>query len=449
MIRRSALLLAVLLLPACDEHGDTPKRDQPASAPIGTSASPLATTVVRVTWIDTSSWEAGFEVQFRPVGGGAFTAGPSVGADVVSADVGGLAANTAYEFQVVAFNSLGPSAPSNTAMATTRTALWVRLVDAPVATQAAQSVHDTLRNRMVVFGGQDDGGLPSDDLWALNLSPAPPTFSPISVPGLRPGPRIKPSLIYDSGRDKLVLFGGLSINDGQPVNDLWEFDLVSLMWTPLSTPANPPAPLARLGHSAIYDPVNARMIVFGGFDGVLPLNDVARLNLSAGGSVAWEALTVLGTPPAERDTHTAVYDTWDQRMIVFAGNDNGAQGGAFANDLWALSLSSGSVLSWTPLSPAGTLPPPREGQAAVYDSINRQMVVFGGKEEATNLPEDRVWTLSLGGALLWTEISPLSPSPNPRAYVTAIYDPGIPRMIICGGERPSFPTDIELWALGL
>ena len=78
---------------------------------------------------------------------------------------------------------------------------------------------------------------------------------------------------------------------------------------------NPP-PSGRSEHTAIYDPVRDRMVVFGGYDGTLR-NDVWALSLS--GSPAWSALAPAGSPPSARYGHTAIYDPVRDRMVVFGG----------------------------------------------------------------------------------------------------------------------------------
>ena len=91
-----------------------------------------------------------------------------------------------------------------------------------------------------------------------------------------------------------------------------------------------PPPSARYFHTAIYDPVRDRMVVFGGYDGALR-NDVWALSLS--GSPAWSALAPAGILPSARYLHTAFYDPVRDRMVVFGGRD----GTSRKNDVWALS----------------------------------------------------------------------------------------------------------------
>jgi hypothetical protein len=76
------------------------------------------------------------------------------------------------------------------------------------------------------------------------------------------------------------------------------------------------------------------MVVFGGFD--VPNspnqdNDVWALTLS--GSPVWSQLLPGGTPPGAHENHTAIYDPMRDRMVVFAGVNHS---GNDINDLWAL-----------------------------------------------------------------------------------------------------------------
>src|SRR5437899_13018176 len=83
------------------------------------------------------------------------------------------------------------------------------------------------------------------------------------------------------------------------------------MWSQIDIPEyDPPGttfPEGRHGHSAIYDPVRDRMIVFGGeiSDGTV-LNDVwAR---SFAGVPVWSRINGVGVQPSRRLTSRAVYD---------------------------------------------------------------------------------------------------------------------------------------------
>jgi hypothetical protein len=159
-------------------------------------------------------------------------------------------------------------------------------------------------------------------VWALSLAGSP-AWSQLAPAGSSPSARYAHTAIYDPVRDRMVVFGGY---DGDRRNDVWALSLAgSPAWSEL-TPAESPL-AARYWHTAIYDPVRDRMVMFAGYDGT-QRNDVWALSLA--GSPAWSDLTPAAASSA-RFYHTAIYDPVGDRMVVFAGYD-----GSFRNDAWAL-----------------------------------------------------------------------------------------------------------------
>src|SRR6185295_13348806 len=130
-----------------------------------------------------------------------------------------------------------------------------------------------------------------------------------------PGIRGDHSAIYDSLGKRMILFGGQD-DFNTYYDEVWSLDLTPTTTAMTTPPVNfwtqlfpsgvfPNAPTARIGHSAIYDTQNNRMIVFGGQDGTGYQNDVYILTLGA--SPAWSAPATTGTAPSGRLGHTAVY----------------------------------------------------------------------------------------------------------------------------------------------
>jgi hypothetical protein len=111
------------------------------------------------------------------------------------------------------------------------------------------------------------------------------------------------------------------------------------------------------------------MIVFGGYDGSWPYrNDLWQLSLS-GPDPIWSQLSPNGPVPAGRVDHTAVYDSLDKRMVTFGGWD-------IYDDSWELSLSGSPT--WRQLETWG--PMGRASHTAIYDSSRNRMIVFAGNE---------------------------------------------------------------------
>lgn len=297
------------------------------------------------------------------------------------------------------------------------------------------AVYDPIGDRMVVFGGSATASPRLNDTWVLSLGHDAPEWTQLFTPPILPRGRAGHSIVFDPVKARLLLFAGAVFNgeDFVSTNDLWELPLAdSAVWRQLSPHGSPPA--ARAGHTAIYDRRRDRMVVFGGSG----LNDAWALSLD--GHTSWTPLAPSGTPPAVREYHSAIYDPIADRMIVFGG----LSGAASMQDLWALSM--GDPPRWEQLNAGGDWPSARFGHSAVYDDKGDRMLVFGGSDGSAS--RDDVWALSLDGTLAWSELRPADPRPSRRAAHGAIYDPPRNRMVVFGGASASAYLN-DTWALSL
>ena len=260
---------------------------------------------------------------------------------------------------------------------------WTAAAIRPSARFYHSAIYDPVRDRMVLFGGYT-GADSLDDVWVLSLA-GTPAWTQLTPTGTPPSGRYRHSAIYDPVRDRMVVFGGCT--DSRVFNDVWALSLAGTpAWTQLTPTGTPP--IARFSHSAIYDPVRDRMVVFGGYKNYSYLNEVWALSLA--GTPAWTQLTPTGTPPIERWGHSAIYDPVRDRMVVFGGYCTGQQ---VRNDVWALSLAG--TPAWTQLTPTGAPPGARCDHSAIYDPVRDRMVVFGGDDD---LPQRRLGAVAGGHA---------------------------------------------------
>jgi hypothetical protein len=216
------------------------------------------------------------------------------------------------------------------------TPAWTELTPSgtPPHTRYRQSaIYDPVRDRMVVFAGWWSG-TNFNDVWELSLA-GTPAWTELAPSGTPPSARYSHSAIYDPVRDRMVVFGG--VEEGF-LKDVWALSFAdSLAWAEL-TPSGP-LPHTRYVHSAVYDSVRDRMVVFGGYDGETYRADAWALSLAE--APAWTELTPGGTAPGGRYGHSAIYDPVRDRMVVFGGfSDSG-----FFGDAWELTLAG--TTAWT------------------------------------------------------------------------------------------------------
>ncbi len=311
---------------------------------------------------------------------------------------------------------------------------WTQLTPmgiVPSVRYGHSGVHDPLRDRMVIFGGNGGGGALRNDVRALDL--ANPAWSFVTLGGTPPTPRYQHAAIYDPARDRMVIFGGQDATG--PLNEVWVADFAASTWTLLATTGTPPTP--RFGATAIYDPAGDRMVFFGGQAASGPSSEAWSLSMS---DASW---TLLATPnpPAPRHLHGAAYDSRRERMLVFGGYTD-------YDDVWALSLTG--VPAWTQLH-AGIEPAGRYFHTAIHLPASDQMLVFGG---ITNFVDgNNSWMLDLG-PLRWSPFAeprePGDPMPAARHGHSAIYDPSRDEMIVFGGQEGLGGALLgDLWRLTL
>jgi hypothetical protein len=287
-----------------------------------------------------------------------------------------------------------------------------------------------VRDRMVIFGG-DSGFYNVNDVWALSLA-GMPAWTQLTPSGTPPDGRSFHSAIYDPVRDRMIVFGGRNGND---LRDLWALSFSGAPeWTRLLPTGALPAP--RWGQSAIYDPLRDRMVIFAGAGYVGALNDVWALSLS--GMPAWTALMPTGVPPGVRYGISAIYDPVRDQMVTFGGYTYTGTG----NDTWTLSLSG--TPAWTMLIPAGPTPAVRYGYDEIYDPYRDRIVIFGGSGA---LLYDDVWELPLSDPHAWLPLAPSGPPPGARYGPSAIYDPIRGHMVIFGGGGGPYSRFNDAWVL--
>ncbi len=236
--------------------------------------------------------------------------------------------------------------------------------------------------------------------------------------GTAPLPRRSSSAIYDPVDHRMVIFGGRA----QPfdANDIWAFDLASNSWEDL-TPVSGPAPGGRFEADVIYDPVGHKVIVYNGQGIFTFYNDVWSFDLT---SNTWTELTPTAPLPNFRYGSGVVFDPVARDLVSFAGFTSQ---GRF-NDTWRFNVDS---IQWTDVSPT-TDPGRRCLHAAAYDSHEQKMLIYGGQRTG---PLDDLWELDFD-TNQWTELTPTA-HPDGRIYPAMVYDPIARRALIFGGQTDS------------
>jgi hypothetical protein len=246
--------------------------------------------------------------------------------------------------------------------------------DAPLTVRNAHSLaYDSDRGRVILFGGADEKSVRGDlwewdgDRWRL-------------IPSVGPPPRTFASLSYDPARKRLLLFGGNRVLFGTGaegdtfLDDMWEWHNGTWSRLKVATPAS------RAEACVAYDSGRQRLVLFGGYrgsgDGRVRLGDTWEWDGDRWeqknpprewDGTAWVQLAA--PPPPARFNSVMAYSAELKGILRFGGWNSEAREG----DTWRF-----DGRAWERLEASG--PEPRNHAAMAYDEQRRVVVLFGGHD---------------------------------------------------------------------
>jgi hypothetical protein len=270
-------------------------------------------------------------------------------------------------------------------------------------------------------------------VWTFDV--ATESCQSLPVEGAGPTARFSHNAVHDAHGGQLLIWSGrmLDASGSTLLNDVWAFDLVAHSWTNLV--AASPAPVARYGTAAVFDPDTGTLVTFAGFTTQGRFDDTWRFDPL---QRVWRDVTAASPQPGERCLHAAAYDGQRRHMIMFGGQ----RGNAALDDAWALNLSTDV---WTALPPA---PEGRKFPAVAYDPTGDRFLVFGGERTDRTRAGD-LWALDLQRQA-WSTLTTSGPPARDGAVLIYVPSRGgrTPQLILTGGTTAQGNAD-DTWSLPL
>jgi len=201
-----------------------------------------------------------------------------------------------------------------------------------------------------------------------------------------------------------------------------------LLAVSLSVTATAPAalcssgPSPRYGCRLVYDPVNERLMMFGGFyEGSSPQAHGDTWTFDWG-TESWRLLEVEPSP-SPREDYGITYVPELEGFILFGGWNKGG----WLGDTWLFDCAS---QTWTELHPA-VAPEARTSMGFCCDEANGVVVLYGGYTD--DLPDMGDMWLYDYSTNTWTEVTPEA-SPPALYGCEMIYDPSTQAVLLFGGH---------------
>ncbi len=322
--------------------------------------------------------------------------------------------------------------------------------------------YNTATNRVTVFGGigfrdNPPGGpvVDYDDSWELQGN----TWVDVTPASGNPPGRAWTHLAYDSANSRIVLFGGYKLAaPAASLGDTWAFS--GGAWSQIVPQASGPG--VRDSHGMAYDSGRQRVVVFGGYlADVLELagnswttalrtdwppgqdqhamaydSDRGVVFMYGGGSIeSWELTSATNTwawfyagGPNGRTGAAVVYERTRRKMFLFGGRQRSSGAvGSKLGDTWEWDTAGHS---WSNVSP-GSSPSARDDHSMAYDAAHNRVVLFGGRD-ANGTPLGDTW---LWNGTTWTNVTPTAFGPTARFGHAIAYDGARGMVVLVGGDN--------------
>jgi cysteine-rich repeat protein len=299
-------------------------------------------------------------------------------------------------------------------------ARWIEHTITPGKRHGAAFAYDSLRGRLVVFGGEQYDGSPFERNDTIEWDGI--DWSRMPTEG-GPSARVDSAMAFDAARGESVLFGGF---DGQhEVTDTWVWN--GLEWRSV----NVGGPARRFAHAMAFDPVRKVIVLFGGFYQGSAAGDPDRYlddTWEWDGATWTQVTTAAASTPPGRVGAAMAFDPKLGKILMVGGSVNDTNGNPINfDDMWTYDGT------WTPVTVVGSKPVVAYA-GLTYDVKNQRIVLHGGYSTGTGAELGAMWAWN---GTTWTNLGAQSPLARGSHVFVNVGD----SIVMSAGRQGSGVTD--------
>ncbi len=241
-----------------------------------------------------------------------------------------------------------------------------------------------------------------------------------------PSARMGHAMVYDPVNEKVLLFGGSIWQNSRYTfyNDLWSY--ADGVWTEINVPGAKPS--GRFNIPMVYISNTHQLFLFGGFSSTDRIGDTWVYDIADN---QWTRFDTDTNPPRRSDAAIA-YDEEHNVVVMFGGysiND------VILDDTWVFDFS---LMDWVEMTPQNK-PLEQYGGHMVYDSVNGELLMYPGhwnlRSDGTLISNgygDEIWIYNYEEDA-WTELE-TTPKPRARYWFNLAYDTKNGELVLFGGS---------------
>ena len=259
------------------------------------------------------------------------------------------------------------------------------------------------------------------------------TFTTPAAYASSPSKRMGHAMIYDPMEKRVLMFGGSMYTNNYVIyNELWSFDLNDYTWSLIETGLKP---TPRFHHSMAYIPDTHQIFLFGGWGPNDKIGDTWIYDIAAN---EWRQLQPRDSPDP-RSSSTMAYDTANKVVVLFGGY---GQEDTTNADTWIYDFTQEN---WIEMNPE-TRPLRQYGSGMVYDTVNEKLLLYPGHWSISQTEHgygDQIWVYDYPENT-WSMQS-TEPKPQGRYWFHQTYVTSEAAFILNGGTGIEDEPCSEVW----
>jgi N-acetylneuraminic acid mutarotase len=195
------------------------------------------------------------------------------------------------------------------------------------------------------------------------------SWNPVKFTGDSPEERFMHAMFFDQKTGQIYFTGGMQYPFSPMMSDVWSFDPKTNKWTKLvSTGYIPPKYSVR---DYTFIP-SERSIYAWADNGEENLHKMFIFNID---KKEWSKITPVGEFPKTAGHRVMCYDPMNNRLLLFGGYYWTPEASDVLNDLYAFDLKK---KEWSKLKTEGITAPKLKAAEGYTDQANGRMIIYGG-----------------------------------------------------------------------
>jgi N-acetylneuraminic acid mutarotase len=316
-----------------------------------------------------------------------------------------------------------------------KTLSWIQIEGVPVSLRGATLTYEPVTKVIYLFGGKDKDGTATNDFYKFDTKNN--SFEQIISETSPPPPRFAHSAVLNPLDMKIIVFGGTA-NDGKFMADTWIYEIFFNKWSFINT--SPVPPECSNSFMLFKQEASAATLITGLKPQYIANFDVWNLYMDGN---KWEKVVVKNIPPS-RSGGAALSAGNKNRFYLFGGFESTLTGLNMLSDMWYFDYEN---MEWIKKSVSGDVPESIYGAAAIDD--DHSVVYYHGG--TTSVVSSSPWDFSNAFYKYnikkseWSKIFAAGDNkPAPRSGHSLIYVPEQEKIFLFGGKNSQIVFN-DMW----